>query len=179
MHKLSAHLVAIVFAVACVEARAADRPQSTCVQASQAPTTAKSGPRQTVDGASAEGAAAVSSVGNLAGGAGGGAAAASYAKVNAPPSGMPNRISMNVTVPKQTQGATFGEKVNQGLHAAGGALGQAASVAPGATAGCDEETATALKEKRGQSDASAGAGAAVAASEKASATAPVGKSENK
>ncbi|NOS72427.1 MAG: hypothetical protein HOP33_21210, partial [Verrucomicrobia bacterium] len=29
--------------------------------------------------------------------------------------GMPNRISMNVTVPKQTQGATFGEKVNAGL----------------------------------------------------------------
>jgi len=28
--------------------------------------------------------------------------------------GMPNRISMNVTVPKQTQGATFGEKVNSG-----------------------------------------------------------------
>ena len=36
-------------------------------------------------------------------------------------SGMPNRISMNVTVPKQTQGATFGEKVNAGLHSAGGA----------------------------------------------------------
>ena len=34
--------------------------------------------------------------------------------------GMPNRISMNVTVPKQTQGATFGEKVNAGLHSAGG-----------------------------------------------------------
>ena len=33
--------------------------------------------------------------------------------------GIPNRISMNVTVPKQTQGATFGEKVNAGLHAAG------------------------------------------------------------
>jgi len=33
--------------------------------------------------------------------------------------GMPNRISMNVTVPKQTQGATFGEKVSAGLHAAG------------------------------------------------------------
>lgn len=33
--------------------------------------------------------------------------------------GMPNRISMNVTVPKQTQGATFGEKVNAGLHASG------------------------------------------------------------
>lgn len=28
--------------------------------------------------------------------------------------GMPNRISMNVTVPKQTQGATFGEKVSSG-----------------------------------------------------------------
>jgi hypothetical protein len=42
--------------------------------------------------------------------------------------GMPNRISMNVTVPKQTQGATFGEKVNQGLHAAGGALAQGASL---------------------------------------------------
>lgn len=27
---------------------------------------------------------------------------------------MPNRISMNVTVPKQTQGATFGEKVSSG-----------------------------------------------------------------
>jgi len=35
--------------------------------------------------------------------------------------GMPNRISMNVTVPKQTQGATFGEKVNAGPHSAGGA----------------------------------------------------------
>ena len=29
-------------------------------------------------------------------------------------SGMPNRISMNVTVAKQSQGATFGEKVNAG-----------------------------------------------------------------
>ncbi len=33
--------------------------------------------------------------------------------------GMPNRISMNVTTPKQTQGATFGEKVNQGLQSTG------------------------------------------------------------
>jgi hypothetical protein len=32
-----------------------------------------------------------------------------------------------VTVPKQTQGATFGEKVNAGLHAAGSALSQGAS----------------------------------------------------
>ncbi len=97
--------------------------------------------------------------------------------------GMPNRISMNVTVPKQTQGATFGEKVNsgkinitlveggcvvlfpsnegyrvntsdnsinelssnestafgekvnQGLHAAGGALAQGASLLGGALPG--------------------------------------------
>lgn len=42
--------------------------------------------------------------------------------------GMPNRISMNVTVPRQTQGATFGEKVNAGLHAAGSAVAQGASL---------------------------------------------------
>ncbi len=36
-------------------------------------------------------------------------------KVNNINGGMPNRISMNVTVPKQTQGATFGEKVNAEL----------------------------------------------------------------
>ncbi|TDE54368.1 hypothetical protein [Flavobacterium sp. GT3P67] len=34
--------------------------------------------------------------------------------INSINGGMPNRISMNVTVPKQTQGATFGEKVNAG-----------------------------------------------------------------
>jgi hypothetical protein len=97
--------------------------------------------------------------------------------------GMPNRISMNVTIAKQTQGATFGEKVNagkinitliengcvvlfssnagykinindksinemsekeslvfgekvnQGLHAAGGALSQGASLLGGALPG--------------------------------------------
>ncbi len=84
--------------------------------------------------------AAVSSVSSLAGG-GGGAAAASYAATGrmAPPGagptpqamridgGMPNRISMNVTVPKQTQGATFGERVNAGLHAAGSAVAQGAA----------------------------------------------------
>lgn len=41
--------------------------------------------------------------------------------------GMPSRISMNVTVPKQTQGTTFGEKVNAGLHAAGNAVAQGES----------------------------------------------------
>lgn len=40
-----------------------------------------------------------------------------------------------ITVPKQTQGATFGEKVNQGLHAAGGALSQGASLLGGALPG--------------------------------------------
>lgn len=39
------------------------------------------------------------------------------------------RISMNVTVGKQTQGATFGEKVNAGLHAAGSVVGQGSSAA--------------------------------------------------
>lgn len=103
--------------------------------------------------------------------------------INSINGGMPNRISMNVTVPKQTQGATFGEKVNsgkinitlveegcvvlfpsnegyrvntsdksinelssiesvafgekvnQGLHAAGGALSQGASLLGGALPG--------------------------------------------
>jgi hypothetical protein len=46
----------------------------------------------------------------------------------------------NVTVPKQTQGATFGEKVNAGLQAAGGAIGQgAAAQAPAEV--CKTQTA--------------------------------------
>jgi hypothetical protein len=53
--------------------------------------------------------------------------AAQASGVNGINGGMPNRISMNVTVPKQTQGATFGEKVNAGLHAAGSAVAQGAS----------------------------------------------------
>jgi hypothetical protein len=48
---------------------------------------------------------------------------------------MPNRISMNVTVAKQTQGATFGEKVNAGLHAAGSAVAQGASLVGAALPG--------------------------------------------
>ena len=50
--------------------------------------------------------------------------AAQASGINGINNGMPNRISMNVTVPKQTQGATFGEKVNAGLHAAGSAVAQ-------------------------------------------------------
>lgn len=36
----------------------------------------------------------------------------------------------SVAVTKQTQGTTFGEKVNQGLHAAAGAVSQGAKQAP-------------------------------------------------
>lgn len=57
------------------------------------------------------------------------AGAAPASGINGINGGMPNRISMNVTVPKQTQGATFGEKVNAGLHAAGSAIQQGASLA--------------------------------------------------
>ncbi|AKC86755.1 hypothetical protein WQ53_08285 [Pseudoxanthomonas suwonensis] len=47
-------------------------------------------------------------------------AGAQASNINDINNGMPNRISMNVTTAKQTQGATFGEKVDAGLHAAGG-----------------------------------------------------------
>lgn len=39
---------------------------------------------------------------------------------------MPNRLSMTVTVARQTQGKSFGESVNTGLHAAGSAATQGA-----------------------------------------------------
>ena len=57
------------------------------------------------------------------------AGAAAASGINGINGGMPNRISMNVTVSKQTQGATFGEKVGSGLHAAGSAIQQGASLA--------------------------------------------------
>ena len=44
----------------------------------------------------------------------GGSKAETQKSINNINGGMPNRISMNVTVAKQTQGATFGEKVNSG-----------------------------------------------------------------
>jgi hypothetical protein len=56
------------------------------------------------------------------------AGAAAASGVNSVNGGMPNRISMNVTVPKQTQNTTFGEKVNAGLHAAGSAVAQGGSL---------------------------------------------------
>jgi len=48
--------------------------------------------------------------------------------VNKSTSNTNSRISMNVTTPKQTQGATFGEKVNAGLQTAGGAVASGATV---------------------------------------------------
>lgn len=39
--------------------------------------------------------------------------------INTVNGGMPNRISMNVTTPKQTQGSTFGERISGGLQSAG------------------------------------------------------------
>ena len=63
--------------------------------------------------------AQVSKVGTVAGGSGGGAAAASYAATGkAVISSDSSKHSKNNNG-KQTQGATFGEKVNQGLHNAG------------------------------------------------------------
>jgi len=57
------------------------------------------------------------------------------AKINDINGSMPNRISMNVTVAKQTQGATFGEKVNSGLQAAGSAIAQGATLVGAALPG--------------------------------------------
>ena len=48
--------------------------------------------------------------------------------VNKSTSNTNSRISMNVTTPRQTQGATFGEKVNAGLQTAGGAVASGATV---------------------------------------------------
>jgi len=78
--------------------------------------------------------------------------------------GMPARISMNVTVAKQTQGATFGEKVNQGLHAAGSALSQGSSVVGGALPGGAVISAAAMQSDGMKSGANAGSGAAAVSS---------------
>ena len=56
------------------------------------------------------------------------AATAMASGINGINNGMPNRISMNVTVPKQTQGATFGDKVQSGLQVAGSAVASGASL---------------------------------------------------
>jgi hypothetical protein len=48
---------------------------------------------------------------------------------------MPSRISMNVTIGKQSQGTTFGEKVNLGLQQAGSAIANGASLIGGSLPG--------------------------------------------
>lgn len=53
---------------------------------------------------------------------GSGAAAASYVATGRARNDMPNRISMNVTTPKQTQGATFGERCQAGVQCAGSSV---------------------------------------------------------
>lgn len=67
---------------------------------------------------------AFSQVKGKQGGSGGGAAAASYAATGK--AIMPSDTAKTGT-PKQTQGATFGEKVSQGLHAAGSAVASGAA----------------------------------------------------
>lgn len=90
-------------------------------------------------------------------------------RVNDINGGMPNRISMNVTVPKQTQGATFGEKVNAGLHAAGKTIGQETSLRGIITGSItwnsqpfDNEINTAAVSSVGNLAGGAGGGAAAA-----------------
>lgn len=98
--------------------------------------------------------------------------------------GMPNRISMNVTTPKQTQGATFGEKVNQGmqsgatngarqtqgatfgekvnqgLHAAGSALSQGKNIISGNISWATEASTGIVTNKTKLSGGGSGAAAA-------------------
>lgn len=87
-------------------------------------------------------------------------------KVNSINGGMPNRISMNVTVPKQTQGATFGEKVNTGLAKAKKTPEQEASLKGVITGSVSWDLATAKKTTKvssvGNLAGGAGGGAAAA-----------------
>ncbi len=99
--------------------------------------------------------------------------------------GMPNRISMNVTTPKQTQGATFGEKVNQGLQsgsngarqtqgatfgekvnqglqAAGSAIAQGTNIISGNVSWANEEATGIVTNRSVSKLAGAGGGAAAA-----------------
>lgn len=48
---------------------------------------------------------------------------------------MPSRISMNVSIGKQSQGTTFGEKVNLGLQQAGQVLAEGANLIGGSLPG--------------------------------------------
>lgn len=75
--------------------------------------------------------------------------------------GMPARISMNVSVARQSQGATFGEKVNAGLQQAGNAVANGAALVGGVIPGAGIVSAaissvTNLSNMPGAAAASAG-----------------------
>ncbi len=78
-------------------------------------------------------------------------------------SDMPNRISMNRMAPKQTQGSTFGEKVNAGLHAAGGALAQGRNIISGKISWASEGS-TGIVTNKTVAKLAGGPGGAAAAS---------------
>ncbi|MFA6249005.1 MAG: hypothetical protein WC615_18835 [Mucilaginibacter sp.] len=67
--------------------------------------------------------------------------------INTVNNSMPSRISMNVTVARQTPNTSFGEKVNAGLSTAGSAIATGAAAvttpAPGQSAYRERRTYTA------------------------------------
>jgi len=74
---------------------------------------------------------------------------------------MPNRVSMSVTTGRQTQGSTFGEKVSNGLSAAGSAIANGASLVGGVIPGAGIVSAavssvSSLSNMGGSSASSAG-----------------------
>lgn len=147
MRNVLSTLIAAVFAAVSITAIAADAPKAgagTAVETKKNDNAAGNNAQQ----------------GGMTDPAGDAKAASNINSINA---GMPNRISMTPTVGKQTQGATFGEKVNAGLHAAGSALSQGASVLGGALPGGAVISAAAQHETD-TSDASASAGASAVSS---------------
>ena len=147
MRNVLSTLIAAVFAAVSITAIAADAPKAgagTAVETKKNDNAAGNNAQQ----------------GGMTDPAGDAKAASNINSINA---GMPNRISMTPTVPKQTQGATFGEKVNAGLHAAGSALSQGASLLGGALPGGAVISAAAQHEAD-TSDASASAGASAVSS---------------
>ena len=147
MRNVLSTLIAAVFAAVSITAIAADAPKAgagTAVETKKNDNAAGNNAQQ----------------GGMTDPAGDAKAASNINSINA---GMPNRISMTPTVGKQTQGATFGEKVNAGLHAAGSALSQGASLLGGALPGGAVISAAAQHEAD-TSDASASAGASAVSS---------------
>lgn len=82
--------------------------------------------------------------------------------INGVNNGLPNRISMNVSIQKQSQGSTFGEKVNQGLHAAGNVAAQGASLLGSAGIPGASVLSTAISSVGTMTNAATGGGASSA-----------------